>query len=161
MYATAGWENFFVAEVGASAALLGLLFVAVSINLAKVLAFPHLPGRAAEGLIVLVGVLLAATCGLIPQPKDALAIEVIAIGAVTWVLPLRFQYQHWRAPQTRAWWVINRVAMTQASSLPLIFAGVSLYVERGGGLYWLVPAVAFAFAAAIFGGWVLLVEIQR
>ncbi len=45
-YATAGWETFFVAEVGAAAALTGLLFVAVSINLTKVLAFPQLPGRA-------------------------------------------------------------------------------------------------------------------
>ncbi|HEX3901634.1 MAG TPA: hypothetical protein VH853_02220 [Polyangia bacterium] len=45
-YPTAGWESFFVAEVGAAAALTGLLFVAVSINLSKVLAFPQLPGRA-------------------------------------------------------------------------------------------------------------------
>jgi hypothetical protein len=44
----AGWDNFFVAEVGAAAALSGLLFVAVSINLTRILAIPHLPARAAE-----------------------------------------------------------------------------------------------------------------
>jgi hypothetical protein len=43
-YATTGWENFFVAEAGASAALLGLLFVAVSISLAKVLEYKHCRG---------------------------------------------------------------------------------------------------------------------
>jgi modulator of FtsH protease len=30
-----GWDNFFLAEAGASAALTGLIFVGVSINLTK------------------------------------------------------------------------------------------------------------------------------
>jgi modulator of FtsH protease len=50
-YSTAGWDSSFVAEVGAPAALAGLLFVAVSINLTRILQFPQLPGRAAETLI--------------------------------------------------------------------------------------------------------------
>lgn len=33
-----GWENFFVAQVGASAALAGLVFVGISINLTKIVA---------------------------------------------------------------------------------------------------------------------------
>ncbi len=41
-----GWENFFVAEVGASAALAGLIFVGVSINLNRILSLPRLPDRA-------------------------------------------------------------------------------------------------------------------
>jgi hypothetical protein len=45
-YTTAGWESLFVAEAGASATLAGLLFVAVSINLARVLEHPGLPGWA-------------------------------------------------------------------------------------------------------------------
>jgi modulator of FtsH protease len=162
MYATTGWENFFVAEAGASAALLGLLFVAVSINLTRVLQFPHLPGRAAEALAVLVGVLVSATCGLIPgQSPQLLGIELFVLGAIAWILPLPAQYRHARAEGTRLTWVIYRVASTQAATLPVLVAGASLYVERGGGLYWLVPAVIFSFANAVIGGWVLLIEIQR
>jgi hypothetical protein len=162
MYATAGWENFFVAEVGASAALLGLLFVAVSISLAKVLAYPHLPGRAAEALVELFGVLLVATCGLVPgQAPHTLGFEIIGIGALTWITPIALQLRGPRQADTRPWWMINRVIMTQLSSLPVLAAGISLVAERGGGLYWLVPGVAFSFATAIFGGWVLLVEIHR
>ena len=41
---TADWANFFVAEVGASAALSGLVVVAISINLSRILFFPQLPG---------------------------------------------------------------------------------------------------------------------
>ena len=40
-------------------------------------------------------------------------------------------------------------------------AGASLLAGTGGGLYWLVPAVLLAFAAALVDAWVLLIEIVR
>ena len=43
------WTDFFVAKVGATAALSGLIIVAVSINIQRILSIPHLPGRALEG----------------------------------------------------------------------------------------------------------------
>jgi modulator of FtsH protease len=45
------WSDFFVAEVGAAAALSGLVVVAISINLKRILTVPVLPGRAAETLL--------------------------------------------------------------------------------------------------------------
>jgi hypothetical protein len=47
-YAAADWHDFLIAAVGASAALLGRLFVTVSINLEDILTYPHLPGRASD-----------------------------------------------------------------------------------------------------------------
>ncbi len=85
MYSTAGWENFFVAEVGAAAALTGLLFVAVSINLTKILSFPQLPGRAGESIVMLMGALMVSTFGLVPhQPRIALGAEIIGVGLLVW-----------------------------------------------------------------------------
>ena len=160
-YATAGWENFFVAEVGAAAALAGLLFVAVSINLSKVLAHPQLPGRAGESLFILMGVLATATLGLVPgQTSAALGGEILGVGALVWAFPIWLQRRVHR-PGTPRSWIVPRVFMHQIATLPIIAAGASVLAGAGGGLYWLLPATILSFAAGMLNAWVLLVEIQR
>jgi hypothetical protein len=95
---SAGWANFFVAEVGASAALTGLLVVAISINLARILAIAQLPGRAAEGLIILVGAFVLSSVALIPdQSAAAFATEVLITGLVMLLAPLSIQLRSWKA----------------------------------------------------------------
>jgi hypothetical protein len=66
-YSPADWQSFYVAVVGAAAALTGLLFVAVSINLANILKEDSmLPTRAAETLGALLFVMVAAALTLVP-----------------------------------------------------------------------------------------------
>src|SRR5215213_5799028 len=52
-YTTEGWSDFLVASAGASAALAGLVFIGISINLTRILAFPGLPARAAPTIVLL------------------------------------------------------------------------------------------------------------
>ena len=47
-YDPGAWTDLFVATVGATAALTGLIFVGVSINLTRITAFKGLPERALE-----------------------------------------------------------------------------------------------------------------
>jgi modulator of FtsH protease len=149
----AGWENFFVAEVGAAAALSGLLFVAVSINLTRILAIQHLPARAAESLVILLSVLAVATFGLVPgQSRGALGAEVGGTGLLVWLLSVR--------TQLRAW-LPTRVLATQAACIPFVVAGGLLLAGRDSALYWIVPGTVASFGAGVLNAWVLLVEIQR
>jgi hypothetical protein len=64
-YDPSEWSDLFVATAGASAALAGLVFVAVSINIQRILAFPGLPERSLETLLVLVSVLLISVVALL------------------------------------------------------------------------------------------------
>jgi hypothetical protein len=82
-YSAVPWQTFLAAEVGAGASLTGLLFVAVSINLERILSFPKLPARAAETLTLLLMVVVIASLELAPQSPAALAAEVIACAGGT------------------------------------------------------------------------------
>ena len=79
-YDPAAWQTFCQALVGAAAALTGLLFVAVSINLERILKRPNfLPPRAAETLAAVLVVLMSCALTLVPQNTLLLGIELLVI----------------------------------------------------------------------------------
>jgi hypothetical protein len=158
----ANWANFFFAQVGASSALVGLLFVAISINLAKILELPSLPGRAFEALVVLVMVLFISTFALVPgQSARALGVETLATALVSWATTLFIQKTAKVHVSHKRSWMVSRIVTTQLATLPMVVAGASLMTGRGSGLYWTVFGVIASFLAALIDAWVLLIEIQR
>ena len=54
-----------------------------------------------------------------------------------------------------------RVALGQAATLPFVAAGVAVLAWGTGGLYWLAAGMVLSILVALFGAWVLLVEINR
>ena len=162
-YSPGAWQSLFVAEAGASAALAGLLFVAISINLAGILQLPGLPGRGGEALALLVTVLAVSTLGLVPgQPPWALGAELLGVGLVAWALLLAIHVQALRVRASpRAGARIAGVVVAQAGILPFPAAGLTLLLQAGGGLYWLAGGIIACFVVAVVDGWVLLVEVLR
>ena len=77
-YSPDQWSDLFVATAGASAALTGLLFVAVSINLERILKGEGLPERGLVTVVLLLEVLVISLVCLIPgQSPLALGIELL------------------------------------------------------------------------------------
>jgi hypothetical protein len=68
------------------------------------------------------------------------------------------RYQHEQQSRSRTMYV---TLMPLVPTLLLIAGAVSLWLQRGGGLYWVTASVATGFAAATANAWVLLVDIKR
>jgi hypothetical protein len=161
------WGDFALAQLGASAALLGLVFVGLSINLRDVVASSALVNRAAEAVIVLGSVLASATVVLIPdQARGALSAELLTIaivtGAVVWLLQRGVHAAaagDERGPPRVS--LLARRAFGLGAEVLLAAAAITLAVEAGGGLYWWPAAVIAAYASALSNAWVLLIEILR
>jgi hypothetical protein len=66
-YFTASWSDFSVAVVGASAALAGLLVVAVSINIERILAIDALTGRSLSTMVLFIVPLVIGMLFLVPD----------------------------------------------------------------------------------------------
>jgi hypothetical protein len=153
------WNNFFMAEIGAAAALVGLLFISISINLTRILKYPHLPTRAAEALVTFSLVLVVGSFGLVPgQSVAACGWEIGGAGLLSWALhgAALFRTRHSKRPHNGI-----RIVMNQLPSWPFIIAGAWMIAGHAEGLYWTVPGVLLCFLAGLFSAWVLLIEIQR
>ncbi|HEY5211114.1 MAG TPA: hypothetical protein VIJ42_16870 [Stellaceae bacterium] len=160
-FAIERWHDFFVAQAGAGAALAGLVFVAISINLQRLLTTRAVQGRAIEALALLVSLLIVGLAALIPQGKMAFATELILLGFAMSATMIAVGAGGGNAGGATRRQYALRLILGQCATLPLIAGGVSLLAGSGGGLYWLAVAAFAAIIAGMIGAWVLLVEILR
>lgn len=158
-----GWSNFFTAQVGASASLAGLVFVALSISFGQIIASPHLPNRALEALLHLCLILGLSSLYLVPGQTPAVqGIETLVIAAAAWLrVSVLHRQTHQRVePENRHHARIN-TALGQVATLSWMAGGVVLLVRGQAGFYWLLPSYAMSYGLALLQAWVLLVEVNR
>jgi hypothetical protein len=159
-YDVAEWADFANTVAGGAAALAGLLFVGLSLNLAEVLKYPGVPARAAATLGLTIAILLTAIFVATPgQGPRVLAAEIGVVGiCVAFGALVAGLYQREERSRARTMYV---TLLPLVPALMLLVGAVSLWLQRGGGLYWVTASVATGFVAASANGWVLLVEIKR
>ena len=157
------WSNYFSTIASAGATLTGLLFVAVSINLSRILQTPGLTGRVAESLVQLFGVVAIATTYLIPGLRmQMLGLIVLLMALLAWAFQVYMQVKYLTARTGNPrHWILTRIIQTQAACVPLFVSGVLLLSGSSVALYWSAAGFALSLAAGIANAWVLLIEILR
>jgi hypothetical protein len=164
-YAPEEWTDLFVAMAGASAALAGLLFVAVSINVERIIRYAGLPERGLEALGLLLAVLIVSVAGLLPgQGHVALGLELLgitaALGGMLFAIPVSLgEFPDGAEPPST--YLAGRWAIRLSGPLPLAIGALSELLAAGGGLYWVAAGFVFLTLGAVANAWVLLIEILR
>jgi hypothetical protein len=160
-YEPSEWSDFFIAVAGASAALTGLVFVAVSINIERIMKLEGVPDRALSALLLLLGVVVVSLLALVPAlSRAALGLLLLAEGLV-WTAAVGVLVYRTVGELERKSWAVTRIALPAAGTLPFVAGGASVLAEAGGGLLWTFAGVVGAIVAGVMTAWVLLVEILR
>jgi len=157
------WSEFNVAMVGATAALAGLLIVAMSVNIGEIMKSPILPPRAASSIATLVLAIMAGALGLMPgQLAFAYGIEVLAATLVASVFTVHAIRMISRQSTLRR---AYRFAQSLAGLVPIaafVVGGMLLLVGSVPvGLVAIGLGSVLAVVFAIIMAWVVLVEVLR
>ena len=153
------WDSFGVVVGAASGALVGLLFVAISVNGGRIAKNPALDVVAARTLVLFVIPLVSAILVVTPRQADWAPVEnwTPAPAGAALILVGRRACPSTPAPSRGLARTLDRTSPTLAISSDRD-RGVTLIVG-GGGLYWLVPAVILALVGGTLNAWLLLVGL--
>ncbi len=157
------WQALFATQAGAGAALTGLVFVALSINLKEILAFPGLANRAGEALLLLLFPVMIGLVGVLPQTSTrALGAEFLVIASSLWLIVTRILLRGYKATLDRPRLeFITRATTAQLAVVPAIVGSCLLLAGSLSGLWWQAAAIMLCIVAGVGDAWVLLVEILR
>lgn len=158
-----GWSDFNVAMVGATAALAGLLIVAMSVNISTIMSSPTLPARAASSIAALVLAIIAGALGLVPgQTEVAYGVEVLVAAIAASAFHVHAMRVIAREDRVSA---ADRFGKSILGAVPIaafLVGGVLILVGAGvAGLVAVALGSLFAVVAAIVMAWVMLVEVLR
>ena len=157
------WAPFFTAQLAASATLAGLLFVGVSLNLARILANASLPNRALAGFYLLLAILVISSMMLLPGQSIAIAgVEILAATLLLWGAVTRLDIAALRRsePMHRHYFVRHFLSF-QVAVIPYLIGSVVLLTKGSVGLYWVAAAMVLSLVTAFLEAWIMLVEINR
>lgn len=154
------WQALYTAVASAVAALTGLLFIGLSLNLRTIIKTPAHKARARQTFAGLLALLILSLLLLIPgQDRRLLGAELLAGIVVMAIIGARLQSQVIRsmAAQERRHWILLTL-LSHLGTLTLIVAAISLIVGQFGGLFWLVPTILIYLLWSLNSAWVLMVQ---
>jgi len=160
------WHDFYLTAGAAAAALIGLLFVGVSINLDAFTADEGTGIRllAEQAFSNFVWVLLIALFVLIPnQDPTSLAIQLAIVGGLGTVRILRrvAAFRRGADRSLGSLYAVRRLGLPGAASIGLLVVAARFPSNPISSFYWLVGVVLVYLTSAADSAWDLLVEVGR
>jgi hypothetical protein len=162
----AHWGEFGVAAAGAAGALAGLLIVAISVNVRRIIDWPPARVGASATVVGLAFALVVSLALLVPeQPLWALAIEIAVAAATSLALqsPIVVTTVRRRhelpGPEHRAQQLM--AVLTVGAYVPIVPAVVFLALGSEIGVYILAGGIAVVMLVLLAAAWVLLIEVVR
>jgi|SRR5579871_1554748 len=157
------WNYFFATSAGSAGGLIGLIFVAISVNHTRVLASVTLPFRALISITFLFNILVKALLFLVPgqqefrlgQETSASTLLILIVVEIMEISILRKIDKKLKRKQLIGF-ILAQVAMA-----PFVICAISMLLQKRDAIYWIVPGIILSFLKALIDAWVLLIEVNR
>ena len=156
------WNNFFVMVGGGSAALVGLIFVAMSINHEVIIRNTTHKNRAINMLTGFSAIFMASGLALIGnQHLEALGFEWLVLWLIATVIFVRGYVIAIRSGMSSIGLNIPRLAGGTMCYLAEVISAIFLILGYNLGLYIAAVAIIVLFAFLISGAWLLMIGIYE
>ena len=156
-----GWGDFGLVVGGATAALLGLLFVAVSIRVEAIARSNVLRNRSAETMALLLTGLLASILLTVPDQKRwELGTEFIALAVASAGVAIVLDRRAGGDTGTGLGRLLDLANPTSVTCSLLLVTGVVLAAGERRGIYVLVPTLFAVLVGCVLNAWLILVRLS-
>jgi hypothetical protein len=155
------WDTFAVIVGGSAGALVGLLFVAISIHAGRIAESADLRGRAAQTLVIFAALLLIALLLAIPeQSQRVLGVEflVLAVLVAVALILLDRLARNTDSPREVASTVKN-VNPSTLTALGIAIAGGLMVAAVEWADFVLVPVICAAMVGGLASAYLLLTKL--
>ena len=154
------WRDLYVMLGTTAGALIGLLFVAMSMHLDLMVGNPIFRLRARNNTLHLLIMLVQAGLLLAPQPMSVIGAELVVINLIGLHLPLTFAYTYFvtRKAIRRTFPIYPFVTYTSCYCAGLI-GSVALILHAPWGMYFISASYMTVLVAVALNGWIILLGL--
>ncbi|MGB6915655.1 MAG: hypothetical protein WBE42_23335 [Pseudolabrys sp.] len=158
------WHDLYVMLGTSSAALIGLLFIATSINLGEVVSNPGFRVRSYNQTLYLLTLLVEAILILVPQPVQFLGAELMVLNLVgLWIAistTYTFIYKH-RNDRHRGGMKMSRAIPLTVAYLLGIAGGFALIQGSQWGMYIVTVSYTALLVTVVLGAWSTMIGMEQ